>query len=1119
VNLQQDNLINNITSNQQATHGQVVSNSIGMVILKLVKIYLGNNPSQADFDQMHAKSIDILSNLKAADFIKSEDSGNEDILAETTKITNELPALIAYIIQRMQEPIHPQLDIVTLYLIDEKGTPYQQKIELLLKKVFPLMLFAYIDDSKFTHNYAGTYNENLLKATADRPHRLLSMFKSLQRSKLGLCHTGIRHELVLLLNKVYKDVDLIEDAAAHSSYMLKGKIGERYAAKIDKLPQEQLKAALITWMTEQNPTTLLALLDQNHEIEAEILGSFALHGCDPNNLHVKYDGELIPVQALIMRLTSQISFSLDRANYGALYMVEFILNANPKAGETLESQALTKIQTWIRNTFQLDLLRHNKAIARFYSVYKSHQQLLTYHALLHITGGLPEDGFSNYLQLFNNYFQQILNGTGDNIPAPSSDTLTAIDELQKIIKTSRNDNLTDRIENFFILWNDALKNRNLSTLRTLYAMVLNEHMSRKILLTDSEIMRLMQLHTDTVDGQLIKHISPYEINRIFLSALLVKPCDWTPLFATTLDATLTFVKEMSGETAQTLKANSYPQKLIAQLNYLINLQKNGPSAQLVRPEPIIILPRHLQNAAEWIVVSMWLNDSQFVSFYTILQAKLRPMLVSDYVRLINTTNPVNHSYGKALFHSVPKSHQTAFFLAVIKYIFQQETNYSVIFSSFSHENISIFREALIADNDTLKNIKNIKQLKIVLNILATDQYSDFLDIVGREKLRVILESSSKEQFRSLVMFFNSKGVREVVVTLILFELLCDKLGASFTKQHPEFYSSLNQARFTSLLESMDYQELITEIKESKFNGVYRMLLKCLPEERYVAVFNNPEVLEKLGIEIILRGLPKENINYFFEIISNDNLKLCFKTLGKDALKTCSKEQGLAYCLNPDSQVINGYDLLNALGNKLQVLINDVNAIVYLINYYCNPRNNSAMLPEVFHKLGDDNLYKIATPLNLFVILCKLNPITFCNIFEKLSAKLRFDMLQTESNLDILNARIVVAQAHSNLDNNNYPSCVPLNIISKDKLQFLWEQRQQETKGLFRNTQSKAACDCYAQARSSVDNLQERLHILVAYAKDESNQSDSFYQQLNDYFDMTDLWAATSASCNRLSNPV
>jgi hypothetical protein len=1076
----QDEIVHNITSNQQATHGQVVSNSIGMVILKLVRIYLGDNPTEADFNNIYNECIVTINSYQASDFIKPRDKEDNNQLAEITAITNELPDLVEYIILRMQEPIHPQLDIVTLYLTNKKGTSYQQRIELPLNKVFPLILLANADDSKFTHNYTGTPSERLEQARADRPHRLLSIFKCLKRAKLGLCHTGVRHELVLLLNKIYEDVHLIEDTTAHCSYMLKDKIQERFSTMPDSLPPKELKAALFTWITKQNPTSLLALLDPNHEIESEILTSFVKHGSDPNNLHVKYNGEQIPVQKLIDKLTTQISFSLDRENHAELYMIEFILNANPNHQETLMSQALAKVKAWIYKFYQLNLLSNNIAIGRFYSVYKSHQQLLTHKFLLQITSNLTEDEFLEYAKLFNDYYLNIMANNNNLLPPVQIETISSINQLQKRLKKSRNDNLADRIENFFVLWMDALRNNNINSIRSLYAMVLNEHIARKIILNDNEIIQSMQNHTEKADGQVIKYISPYEINRIFLSAILVRPSNWTELFVTTFKATLFFVKELDRSSihTQALRTYSYPRELITQLEYLLGVHKNDPSEQLIRPTMILMLPQHAQTPMEWICVSQWLGREQQKSFYLFLRARLEPMLLGF------CKNKNADAICLAL-SGIPSSQQLAFILKLVKSSLRENRNFNFKSNAVLPLYRAKFSDALAEDQEVLALIQTPEQLHMVLELISEEKCAFFLQQLGNEKLQEICKNINQIQLRMLMKLHNAEGVYSPKKSQFVFTQLSIVLGMGFVKQNSTYLGYLRRDRVIAYIESLNNSELINEIRKLQFMRGYAILLKFLPKERYKSFFNHLDSIPGIiSLKDILACIPTENYSFFFNTLSNINLKAFFRA------------RGLAYYLNPDNCIVAFETLLDALGSKIKVLIDWVEALNQVLTDARTTAKSYEMLPSLFLSLGDDYILKIVSPKKLLSMLCEFNAPTCCWLLSKLSEKLSSSILQTEGDLN--NLKLKLSKNDKKSSESYYLPYMPENIISSEELTNLWQQKRNEPAGLFKRTRSEAAIRCYQEA-IICDDLKRRFNILAVYASDSKHQSDEFCQELIGFF--------------------
>ena len=102
----------------------------------------------------------------------------------------------------------------------------------------------------------------------------------------------------------------------------------------------------------------------------------------------------------------------------------------------------------------------------------------------------------------------------------------------------------------------------------LYEILLNPEVQDRIKLSDAEIKDFASITTTSLE----KEISPFEINRIFLQAIIVKPCDWSEVFFHAFSTVLKFVDQNFNNNthslAVSLKHDSFPADLLNQLDYL-----------------------------------------------------------------------------------------------------------------------------------------------------------------------------------------------------------------------------------------------------------------------------------------------------------------------------------------------------------------------------------------------------------------------------------------------------------------------------------------------------------------------------------------------------------------------
>jgi len=610
----QNKTISHITGNEQATHSMVAVNSMATMVLKLKDEFLGDSTDpDGDLNQLYLDSIETLRTLTVDDFFKKNESRDPALVEE---ISEELPLVISHIIRITEEPLNTAFDIVTLYRDGKDET-----IELPLKWVLPILLRAYQNDNAFAHQYSGDVVEQLEQAQSDRPLRMFSFFRCLQRTKQGLCHTGVRNELVGLLNGTYKGIHILEDARATIEYFLKDALQNRINDEIPRVNPKTNEAnafqrAILMWMNESNPTELWTIVDKQQQIQDQLIQIFMEHGSDPNHIRIKDDNDqLIPLSEFIPNLMNRLLFQRDIQKQPLLAFADDVLKANAQVSDQeVRNSALLTMQDWINN--QWDLFSKNDAplLAGFYAVYNAHLHLQNYRTLLLSSQAITEQELQDYHDAIEVYFKS-------NLPSSLNTELKdKIDTLEKLVNTTKKLTFQEPIENFFTRWFEAKLAEDRKTISRLYQFLLDTKVQQKIHLSDDILQQWSQKITKEHDQQ-FRDITPYEINRIFLDAIITSPDRWTTLFAETFRTTLAFIKDLDTNTAigQALKTSSYPPKLIRQLDYLQQeynyLQTEQQTNKPNRPDDMIVLPNQIKTPDEWFRISSHLDPTQRLTYY------------------------------------------------------------------------------------------------------------------------------------------------------------------------------------------------------------------------------------------------------------------------------------------------------------------------------------------------------------------------------------------------------------------------------------------------------------------------------------------------------------------------
>ena len=496
-----DSTIQSIISNPQATHNQVVVNSVAKALLQLRHHYY---PNPQDLESDYIKCVDLLNSLTVHDFIK----GNVE---PDPALATELPALIQFLINKTKESIDHNLDIVTLY-----NGESEERISLIMRDVVTLVVKALLDDEKFAHSYEGSFDERLAQAQADRPLRLLSLFKCLQRLRIGICNTGCRNELVSLLNGVYEGIEIMEDACSFVEYTLKDRLMSLVENVLqENLMTEELWHALYEWMTDNNAVNLLRLLSigQGSNIHDELLAHFIKHGCNPATLSVTVRrGKVVSLRDYIENITSNLLYPNDMKRNVELSMIYRLLNENTESSNVeLRNSALMYIQNWIRNSFTFT--PPNRALlGQYYAVYVGHSDLLKNRALLLLSNKITEEEIAVIQQQFNEYYQTITN------PQLSTELRASLKNLREKISECKKDTFYSQIENFFACFFLSDKNSK----KEIYSLLLEDKVLPHILLTEQALFEWDKKIVE--EGlQTFRDIGPYEINRIFLHAIITNP--------------------------------------------------------------------------------------------------------------------------------------------------------------------------------------------------------------------------------------------------------------------------------------------------------------------------------------------------------------------------------------------------------------------------------------------------------------------------------------------------------------------------------------------------------------------------------------------------------------------
>lgn len=609
-------------NNTQSTHKIGLSSGVGMVLRRLSKKYFGDNPTNSMFEDA-CKSC--LSELKVMA------SGNK-----------EYEKAVNFLEKKIKEPIG-DWDKVFLYLPTPTDPDHTETLVFPLSQVLPLVFKALKDDEAFSHHYNVSSGEKLdpAKVESDRVDRLKVLFTCLNSLSQGVCHHGVRNDLVFLLNKSYLHVDLIEDERGTVVSFFKDRLLEKFfACYKESSPdeKEKLDQALIAWMSEDNPDIILKLLDPDKTIHKELHALFISHGVDPNHKDVK-------LAELIQTAMPNITFSCDLNNYPIMNLASKIFQWRKEKNQPDRNKSLEWIKRYIKENrpWANSDSKSQKILADFYHLYAAHKNLEKHAVLLVMAGKMTTEELGSLKETCNTYFKSI--AEKQEFVGLDEKILEEMKKVEKLVDAAKKDAAFDKIKDFFEQWFQASKNEDLTRLQQLYSMLLDEDMHRKIELPD-QIIKDIFSKRDSETHKLI--LSPYQINRIFLHAILNKPEDWSDLFRDLLSETRELVEQDLNQDIEEEPSAFCLKSLLEQIAYLeayskmyleayskvfskvlpVGLEKKEEGSKekgnlLERPENLILLPDNFKTFREWLQVAILLSKEQIDHFKSLYAIKIR----------------------------------------------------------------------------------------------------------------------------------------------------------------------------------------------------------------------------------------------------------------------------------------------------------------------------------------------------------------------------------------------------------------------------------------------------------------------------------------------------------------
>ncbi len=527
---------------------------------------------------------------------------------------------ISSLASHAEEPVDPDLDRITVYLprVNERGeTVYKDEQHVFeLKAVIALVYAALNDSSKFEYSLAlltdGTLEEKRQKQLADRMSGLLQAIMDVQR---GVCHLGIRHELVFLLNGAFsfdgvKPHYLIQDGILSIVLLIRDGIAKAYEEKKKAASDVEMKAVddeMINWIVNGDLRGITRILNIDNSIRTTIERLFVESSINPWSQTVAEQ-----ISNLMQQTTFEYAVSYPEIFSEFKVLFEFPDHKNEKATE-----ALSKIRGWAEIDCKINNAADLKRVRSFNKMYQLSIAVQRHHAYLMIT---ESDLTTKFNRLCDVFFEEVVYRTPFPVE-PTDELLTESKKIQDKLSAFKDGKINSvLLSNLLADWFVAsavsaapaasrAETLNSDVLQNIYKLFLNEEILAKIYLDDGELQAIIQMD-NSID------LDPYYINRIFLHAMLKPVSEWSNLFFTVFSQTLAFVKNSFNQPRNGLYAQlmvtSYPDVLLTQLTYL-EQQRLGNATEY--PAYNIVLPQHVKSMEDVINVFDWLSEDIVISVY------------------------------------------------------------------------------------------------------------------------------------------------------------------------------------------------------------------------------------------------------------------------------------------------------------------------------------------------------------------------------------------------------------------------------------------------------------------------------------------------------------------------
>jgi hypothetical protein len=526
------NPVSTVIHNGEATMDSFLIASVAHALQLLQKTYLNPKISAYQREELTSKAIGFLKN-------RIEKSNDTTLITEWRGLEEQMDRPVSANLDRVGDTIYP------------------------LKEVVALVYLA-------TMNSAAYAKEKNQESQDRRLETLFTAIKTMHQEKKR-CSLGVRHDLVGTLNLTYPGIRILPPKE-----LLLNRIAFDYIEEhLEKFTTERQRALLLIWVKQtEMPDELIAVLKSSENTGKMVtriqttLSELGIKKAEIDSFIEQFEDYIHDEDVL-----PYIS-AVARAKKSARDLWSFIHPA--LRPDTLLNHAHRIITQWVEDKWQPD--GNNQLVADFTAVNQALNDLRLHERELRNwnEGRLTASRINKVKEICDTFAktvqpirgkQELNDGQGskDDDSSPKGDR-EIFQKFQNAVLAYKSDERVDLIENIFAQFfasQPAQKNQLIQTTR-------DPVFIEKTVVSDKLIR---EWHSKSEAGTL--ELSPYQINRILLSAIIINPKKWSESFAALTNEAYDFIQRSFGQaegagTSGALRKDSYPDSLMAQIKYLLD---------------------------------------------------------------------------------------------------------------------------------------------------------------------------------------------------------------------------------------------------------------------------------------------------------------------------------------------------------------------------------------------------------------------------------------------------------------------------------------------------------------------------------------------------------------------